>query len=114
MKKAVSAVRWAIVFPLLTSSATPGCAVHLAALPPAVPVVPVSFEANLVTAQQCEYRGIADSQEQARTEGANLVLAFTYNDASSASGMNGKAVSCPQEALNKILAMGQSGNGSVQ
>jgi hypothetical protein len=110
MNKALSVARCAIVFPLATSS----CAVHVVALPPAVPIVPVSFEANLITAQQCEYRGIADGQEQARTEGANLVLAFTYADASSASGMSGKAVNCPQEALNKILAMGQSGNGSVQ
>jgi hypothetical protein len=89
---------------LVLPFATLSCAVHVATLPPAVPIVPVSFEANLVTAQQCEYRGVAANQVGAREQGANLVLAFE--------GTLGKAVNCPKEAIDKILAMSKS--GSVQ
>jgi len=46
----------------------------------------------------------ASNQAGAREEGANLVLAFT--------GTLGKAVNCPKEAVDKILAMSKS--GSVQ
>jgi hypothetical protein len=127
MKQIVCLARWPHFFPLVTLS----CAAHVVTLPPAIPIVPVSFEANLVTAQQCEYRGVAASQEEARTEGANLLLAFTYADESTiqvtssnttqgpqggaywtASDMRGKAVSCPKETVDKILAM--SRGGSVQ
>jgi hypothetical protein len=111
MKKAPCVVRWTLALAFLAAS---GCAVHLPPQPPPVPIVPVSFEANLITARQCEFRGIADGQDQARSQGANLVLAFTYDDESTASGMSGKAVSCPPEALSKILAMGQAAKGSVQ
>jgi len=100
MMRPSSLARWMLVLPLTTLS----CAVHVATLPPAVPIVPVSFEANLVTVQQCEYRGVASNQAGAREEGANLVLAFT--------GTLGKAVNCPKEAVDKILAMSKS--GSVQ
>lgn len=104
-----------------------GCAAEVAAQPPAIPIVPVSFEANLVTAQQCEYRGITADAAQARAAGANLVLAFTYADESSvqvtasntaygpqggyawvASEMRGKAVTCPKEALDRILTMNRN------
>jgi hypothetical protein len=113
---------------LVLAFAATGCAAHAVAGPPPIPMVPVSFEANLVTAQQCEYRGVAVSQEQARAAGANLVLAFTYADESStqvtasnnvygpqggsawtASEMQGKAVNCPKEAIDRILAMNRNG-----
>lgn len=99
--------------------------------PPTIPIVPVSFESNLVTTQQCEYRGVAGSEEEARTAGANLILAFTYANANTvdvtasnkakgpqgaavwvASEMHGKAVNCPKQAIDRILAM--SRNGTVQ
>jgi hypothetical protein len=104
-----------------------GCAVQVVAAPPAIPIVPVSFESNLVSAQQCEFRGVAGSEDEARAAGANLVLAFTYADESTvsvtasntaygpqgtavwvASDMRGKAVSCPKEALDRILSMNRN------
>jgi hypothetical protein len=101
MKRTSSLAPWTFVFPLATLS----CGAYVVTpLPPAVPIIPVSFETNLVTARECEYRGTAFSQEGAREEGANLVLAFE--------GTLGKAVNCPKEAIDKILAMSKS--GSVQ
>jgi hypothetical protein len=97
MRAVSSLPGWMFVVPFATLS----CTAHVVTLPPAVPIVPVSFEANLITAQECEYRGVADNQVGARDEGANLVLAFK--------GTLGKAVNCPKEALDKILVMSQSG-----
>lgn len=85
---------------------TAGCAARVVAPPPAsVTVVPVSFESNLLASQQCEFRGIASSVDEARKEGANLVLTFTDD----MQDMQGRAVSCPQESIARILNTPQTG-----
>jgi len=114
---------------LAAALAMTGCgAAQAVVAPPTIPIVPVSFESNLVTTQQCEYRGVAGSEEEARTAGANLILAFTYANETSvdvaasnkakgpqgaavwvASEMHGKAVNCPKQAIDRILGMGRNG-----
>jgi len=93
--------RWPIVL-----IGTAGCAARVVAQPPAqVTVVPVSFESSLLASQQCEFRGIASNVDEARKEGANLVLTFTDDS----QDMQGKAVACPQESIARILNTPQTG-----
>jgi len=105
------------------------CAVTVGVSPvPVVPVVPVSFEANLATSQQCEYRGIAVSQDDARALGANLLLQYEASTdtsvafAATSRGRRGrsrgpsgvavaanadmmaKAVYCPQVVVDQIVS----------
>ena len=119
---------------VLLAGVLAGCGAAPEALAPVVPTFPVSFEANLLTAKQCAYKGIAGSAEQARRMGANLLLAFTYENATethvestqraarvgrrevarrdeveisvwNASGMQGKAVYCPKDAVEQVAAL---------
>jgi hypothetical protein len=104
------------------------CAVTVGVAPlPVVPVIPVTFEANLTTSQQCEYRGIAVSQDDARALGANLLLQYEASTdtsvafASTSRGRRGrrgpndvavsanadmmaKAVYCPQVVVDQIVS----------
>jgi len=100
------------------------CAAPLAVSPPPpIPVVPVSFESNLLTARQCEYRGVAVSEDDARGLGANLLLRFEASTDTSVAfaasrrhagpnavnvaanaDMMAKAVTCPQGVVDQIVA----------
>jgi hypothetical protein len=106
------------------------CAVTVGVAPlPVIPVIPVSFEANLTTSQQCEYRGIAVSQDDARALGANLLLQYEASTDTSVAfasttsrgrrgrsrsasdvavsanaDMMAKAVYCPQVVVEQIMS----------
>ena len=89
---------------------------------PPIPVVPLTFETNLLSAQGCDYKGTVDGVFEADRLGANLVIAFVINRSSSestlngvttssrsSSSMNGKAVRCPKHLIDRILAMSPPG-----
>jgi hypothetical protein len=133
--------RWLACFGVALAWGAGGCAgAEDAVRPPLIPVtvmpvtvMPVSFDANLLTATQCEYKGVASSPEEAQENGANLLLAITYDNATTvhvgvsetthrnakrkeaevgvwnASAMRGKAVRCPKETIDRIVQLGGQG-----
>ena len=96
----------------------PVAAVH------ATPVVPVTFDVNLLTARQCEFRGTVTGLDEAETLGANLVVAFVYEHrtfshtsngvtvTTGVAGLKGKAVKCPPAVLDRVLRGGDDREGT--
>jgi hypothetical protein len=76
---------------------------------PTIFLLPMTFEANLRTARECEFRGVVGDAEGARISGANLVLILKMESVTTtsngvttyrASGWTGaKAVRCPGQVI---------------
>jgi hypothetical protein len=86
--------------------------------PPPIPIIPLTFEANLVTAQECEYVGPVTGRYDADGIGANLIIAFVFSRSSSTyngvtqysyTSMKGKGVKCPKEVVARLVAQSRVG-----
>ena len=83
--------------------------------PPDIPIVPVTFERNLLTARECEFRGTVESVWTASSLDANLIVAFIYDSVVrsdtrngvtkrwSYRGVRGKAMRCPKHTIEREL-----------